>query len=163
MKTWSSALALFVASAMLAGAAFAQQQMAPSKDAPKGKDSSTGAAGQSDAMKSDTKSEGAMKSDSATKSGESGRMAGGKAKQVKAAQQALQDKGHDPGAIDGVMGPKTQEALRDFQTKEGLKTSGRLDTETMTKLGIDAKAGAAATPSTAPSASPPTGASGTKK
>jgi peptidoglycan hydrolase-like protein with peptidoglycan-binding domain len=145
MKTWRSTLALFVAGAMLVTTAYAQQQMAPSADKPKGKDmdSATG--------KSDT--------------GREGGMAGAKGEQVKAAQQALKDKGHDPGAIDGVMGSKTQAAVRDFQSKEGLKASGRLDTETLAKLGV-AK-GAAGTPST-PSASPPStgggtpGASGTK-
>jgi peptidoglycan hydrolase-like protein with peptidoglycan-binding domain len=144
MKTWTSALALFVAGAMLVGTASAQQPMAPSSEKPMGKDSATGT---SDA-KSDT-----------MKSGRGG-MAGAKGEQVKAAQQALKDKGHDPGAIDGMMGPKTQAAVRDFQSKEGLKASGRLDAETLAKLGVDAK-GASATPSTTPSASPPSGGSGT--
>jgi peptidoglycan hydrolase-like protein with peptidoglycan-binding domain len=88
----------------------------------------------------------------------SGRMAGGNRERVKAVQQALKDKGHDPGEIDGMMGPRTQAALKDFQTKEGLKSSGKLDAETMTKLGVQAKAGAAAdstgsSPSASPSAS----------
>ena len=38
---------------------------------------------------------------------------------------------------------KTQAALRDFQSQEGLNASGRLDAETMSKLGIEAKTGAA--------------------
>jgi peptidoglycan hydrolase-like protein with peptidoglycan-binding domain len=154
MKTWSNALALFVAGAMLAGTAHAQTK-APGTEAPKGTETPTGATGKPDAMKSDTKSDPAMKS------ARSGRMSGSKGEQVKAAQQALKDKGHDPGTIDGVVGPKTQAALRDFQSKEGLKATGRLDSETMAKLGVDAKTGAA-TPSAAPSASPPTGASGKK-
>lgn len=83
---------------------------------------------------------------------------------VKATQQALKDKGHDPGAVDGVMGPKTQAALKDFQSKEGLKASGQLDAETMSKLGVQAKAGAAAdTGRSRPSASPRTGGSTTTK
>jgi peptidoglycan hydrolase-like protein with peptidoglycan-binding domain len=40
MKTWTSALALLVAGAMLVASAYAQQPMAPSADKPKGKDSS---------------------------------------------------------------------------------------------------------------------------
>ena len=131
MKPWTSAMALIVAGAMLAGSAVAQTTT-PSGD-PKAKESTGGAAGKSDTMKS----------------------AGGDLEQVKAAQQALKDKGHDPGAVDGKMGPKTQAALRDFQSKEGLKASGRLDAETMSKLGVEAKAGAAAPGSgTTPSASP---------
>ena len=81
--------------------------------------------------------------------------AGGNTEQVRAAQQALKDKGHDPGEIDGKMGPKTQAALKDYQSKEGLKASGRLDAETMTKLGVEAKTGAAGA-SSSPSASPRT-------
>jgi peptidoglycan hydrolase-like protein with peptidoglycan-binding domain len=134
--------ALMVAGSMLAGSAFAQTT------APSGaKDSPAGAAGKSDTMKSDS-----MKPDPAMKSGRGAGMAGAKTEQVKAVQQALKDKGHDPGAIDGKMGPKTQSALREFQSKEGLTASGRLDAETMTKLGVEA--GAAASGSTAPSASP---------
>jgi peptidoglycan hydrolase-like protein with peptidoglycan-binding domain len=143
MKMWRSTLALFVAGAMLVTTAYAQQPMAPSADKPKGKDKES-ATGTSDTGKSDT--------------GRDGGLAGAKGEQVKTAQQALKDKGHDPGAIDGVMGPKTQAAVRDFQSKEGLKASGRLDTETLAKLGV-AK-GAAATPS-APSASPPSAGGGT--
>jgi peptidoglycan hydrolase-like protein with peptidoglycan-binding domain len=93
-----------------------------------------------------------MKSGSAMKSGKSGRAAaGGNAEQVKAVQQALKDKGHDPGDVDGKMGPKTQQALRDYQQKEGLKATGRLDSETASKLGVQAKAD---TSSTSPAASP---------
>jgi peptidoglycan hydrolase-like protein with peptidoglycan-binding domain len=73
--------------------------------------------------------------------------------QVKSAQQALRDKGHDPGAIDGVMGPKTQAALKDFQKAQGLNETGRLDAETMAKLGVDSTS-PSASPRTAPGAAP---------
>ena len=110
MKPWTSAISLLVAGALLAGPAIAQTTTTPSGDT-KVKDS-TG-------MKSRT-----------------GGRAGVGAQQVKAAQQALKDKGHDPGAVDGKMGPKTQSAVRDFQSKEGLKATGRLDSETRAKLGV---------------------------
>jgi peptidoglycan hydrolase-like protein with peptidoglycan-binding domain len=55
---------------------------------------------------------------------------------VRAAQQALMDKGQDPGPIDGRMGPKTQAALRGFQQAEGLQVTGMLDDATKDKLGI---------------------------
>jgi peptidoglycan hydrolase-like protein with peptidoglycan-binding domain len=55
---------------------------------------------------------------------------------VAAAQQALKDKGHDPGTIDGQMGPRTRAALADYQKAEGLKQTGRLDDETRAKLGM---------------------------
>jgi len=88
------------------------------------------------------------------KSGKSGRAAaGGNAEQVKAVQQALKDKGHDPGEVDGKMGPKTQAALRDYQQKEGLKATGRVDGETASKLGVQAKADTSSSPAASPSGS----------
>jgi peptidoglycan hydrolase-like protein with peptidoglycan-binding domain len=93
-----------------------------------------------------------MKSGSAMKSGKSGPAAGGNAEQVKTVQQALKDKGHDPGDVDGKLGPKTQQAIRDYQQKEGLKATGRLDTETAAKLGVQAKADTSS--ATSPAASP---------
>ena len=156
MKPWMSAMTLVVAGAMLVSPAVAQTTT-PSGD-------QKGGAGKSDTMKSDSMKSDSMKSDSTMKSGRGGRM-GASQEQVKSVQQALKDKGHDPGAVDGKMGPKTQAALRDFQSKEGLKASGRLDTDTMSKLGVEAKAGAAAGgSSTTPSASPSgTGSSGSGK
>jgi peptidoglycan hydrolase-like protein with peptidoglycan-binding domain len=50
-------------------------------------------------------------------------------------QKALKEKGHDPGQIDGHMGPRTRAALRAYQTAEGLKATGRLDDATRAKLG----------------------------
>lgn len=111
----------------------------------------------SDTMKSDTMKSDTMKSDKTAK-GRGMKMSGGNREQVKAAQQALKDKGHDPGAVDGVMGPKTKSALRDFQKKEGIQTTGRLDQDTMSKLGVEAKTsstGAADTPSASPSTTAP--------
>ncbi|HET9044869.1 MAG TPA: peptidoglycan-binding domain-containing protein, partial [Burkholderiales bacterium] len=57
---------------------------------------------------------------------------------VREAQQALQQKGFDVGPIDGVMGPKTSAALREFQQAEGLKSSGRLDQQTLSALNVRA-------------------------
>jgi peptidoglycan hydrolase-like protein with peptidoglycan-binding domain len=73
---------------------------------------------------------------------------------VRMAQQALQDKGYNPGHIDGVMGPKTRAALKEFQQKEGLEANGQLDMTTMSRLGMDSRT--SETPSTEPSASPRT-------
>ncbi len=78
---------------------------------------------------------------------------------VTAAQQALKDKGFDPGPIDGRMGPRTHAAISDFQKKEGLKVTGRLDSDTKSHLTGTAATSSTATPSTTtPSASPATGA-----
>ena len=54
---------------------------------------------------------------------------------VKRAQQALAQAGHDPGAIDGVMGPRTAAALKAYQKANGLDETGRLDDATLAKLG----------------------------
>jgi peptidoglycan hydrolase-like protein with peptidoglycan-binding domain len=79
---------------------------------------------------------------------------GGDREQVRAVQQALKDKGHDPGSVDGVMGPKTRSALRDFQKKEGIKDTGRLDPDTMSKLGVETKTSGSGPSATGTSASP---------
>jgi peptidoglycan hydrolase-like protein with peptidoglycan-binding domain len=58
---------------------------------------------------------------------------------VKKIQEALKDKGNDPGEIDGKMGPKTREALKSFQTANNLPATGRIDNETAKQLGVEAK------------------------
>jgi peptidoglycan hydrolase-like protein with peptidoglycan-binding domain len=55
---------------------------------------------------------------------------------VKQAQQALKDKGHDAGPVDGMWGPQTQQAVREFQQKEGIQATGRLDQKTLSALGM---------------------------
>ena len=61
---------------------------------------------------------------------------GAGSEQVKAIRKALQDKGMDPGPIDGIMGPKTSAALKAFQKDQKLTESGRLDDQTRDKLGV---------------------------
>ena len=56
--------------------------------------------------------------------------------ELMAVQQALKDKGHDPGKVDGKMGPRTSAMLADYQKAEGLKVTGQLDNETRGKLGL---------------------------
>jgi len=56
-------------------------------------------------------------------------------RRVEEIQAALQSKGEQL-AVDGIWGPKTTTALRDFQKKNGLKTSGRFDHATAAKLDI---------------------------
>ncbi|MGH7793949.1 MAG: peptidoglycan-binding domain-containing protein [Candidatus Binatia bacterium] len=69
---------------------------------------------------------------------------------VKAIQEALKDKGNDPGQIDGIMGPKTQQALRAFQKSENLQVTGRVDEKTASALGVEV-AGGSGSSSTSPS------------
>jgi peptidoglycan hydrolase-like protein with peptidoglycan-binding domain len=67
---------------------------------------------------------------------------------VRSAQQALKGKGFDPGPIDGVMGPRTEAALKEFQQKENLTVTGSLDAETNARL--VASAPPAASPASEP-------------
>lgn len=53
---------------------------------------------------------------------------------VKEVQQSLADKGFDPGAVDGIMGPKTRGALKKFQESAGLAATGKIDSDTRSHL-----------------------------
>ena len=60
---------------------------------------------------------------------------------VRRAQQALQTKGFDPGPIDGIVGPRTEDAIRNFQDRYGIKPSAKLDNQTLYALGAADLAG----------------------
>src|ERR1051325_9282821 len=60
-----------------------------------------------------------------------------RAEDIKKVQEALRDKGNDPGTIDGVIGPKTREALKSFQAANKLPATGRIDNETAKQLGVE--------------------------
>src|SRR5262245_17949714 len=55
-------------------------------------------------------------------------------KQVRQVQTALKGRGFDPGSVDGVMGPKTMMAIRNFQSSQGMTASGMIDEPTLTAL-----------------------------
>jgi peptidoglycan hydrolase-like protein with peptidoglycan-binding domain len=150
MKVWKSLFALAVIAALAAGPTLAQTPGGTS-----GTPGATGTTGSTDTGKGATDTGTSdMKSDVKHKMGKMTR--GGHHEEVKAAQQALKDKGGDPGPIDGRMGPKTKAALKDFQKAQGLKETGRLDRETRAKLGIEGKTSATESTSTSPAASPAT-------
>jgi hypothetical protein len=50
------------------------------------------------------------------------------------AQERLKAAGFNPGSIDGVLGPRTREALRRYQASLGLSTTGILDDTTRQAL-----------------------------
>jgi peptidoglycan hydrolase-like protein with peptidoglycan-binding domain len=52
------------------------------------------------------------------------------------AQQKLGALGYDPGAADGLLGPRTRQALRAFQQDQGLPLTGLLDLQTLEALGF---------------------------
>jgi peptidoglycan hydrolase-like protein with peptidoglycan-binding domain len=51
-------------------------------------------------------------------------------------QESLRDKGYYHAKVDGVLGPQTREAIRQYQQSENLPVTGRLDPETAGKLGV---------------------------
>jgi peptidoglycan hydrolase-like protein with peptidoglycan-binding domain len=51
--------------------------------------------------------------------------------------------GFDPGAVDGRLGPQTQQGLKDFQASRGLEPSGQLDPQTVAALGLESDSSAA--------------------
>ena len=104
-----------------------------------------------DKTKTTTKEVGTKVKDAVTPDKEKAEMA----VDVRGAQQALRDKGIDPGPVDGRMGPRTAAAVREFQSKEGIVATGQLDAETRDRLMTSG------TDSSAPAASPATGTSDT--
>lgn len=56
--------------------------------------------------------------------------------EIQQVQQALDQKGGQHLRTDGILGPRTREALRDYQHKNGLQASGQLDQQTLQKLNV---------------------------
>jgi membrane-bound lytic murein transglycosylase B len=56
--------------------------------------------------------------------------------QIIKVQEALKQKGDDPGPADGIMGKQTRAALKKFQKTNGLKATGTVDDQTAEKLGV---------------------------
>ena len=55
---------------------------------------------------------------------------------VKTIQQKLKNWGYYKGAVDGIFGNQTKEAVKYFQRKNGLKVDGIVGTQTLKALGI---------------------------
>ena len=55
---------------------------------------------------------------------------------VKTMQQKLKNWGYYNGAVDGIFGSKTKEAVKYFQKKNGLKVDGIVGNETLKALGM---------------------------
>lgn len=64
---------------------------------------------------------------------------------VAAAQRALAAIGYNPGSADGVMGPRTRQAIAAFQRDNGLPVTGEPDRPTMAALGRASSAQASGT------------------
>lgn len=57
---------------------------------------------------------------------------------VRNLQQALLEAGFDPGPIDGIFGPRTEQAVRDYQAANNLEVNGIAGDGTLAGLGLNA-------------------------
>jgi peptidoglycan hydrolase-like protein with peptidoglycan-binding domain len=79
--------------------------------------------------------------------------------EIRQVQIMLNQKGFNLGEPDGVLGPRTRQALTEFQRKQGFQASGQMDQETLAALGISGGNGRQGT-ETQPSTTGRTGPSG---
>ncbi len=57
--------------------------------------------------------------------------------EIQQVQQALNQKGFNVGRTDGILGPRTEGALRSFQQAQKLPATGQPDQQTLAALGIN--------------------------
>jgi hypothetical protein len=55
---------------------------------------------------------------------------------VHSVQTRLTELGYNPGPIDGLMGKRTSNAIKKFQEDNGLSVTGKIDADTINKLGM---------------------------
>jgi peptidoglycan hydrolase-like protein with peptidoglycan-binding domain len=60
---------------------------------------------------------------------------------VRQVQQALNKSGHRVGRPDGIMGPRTREALQSYQKSKGMQASGKINQQTLSDLGVQVAQG----------------------
>jgi peptidoglycan hydrolase-like protein with peptidoglycan-binding domain len=155
-RTYSTVLSSLV----LSGAVFV---MAPQAWSQAGGTSGSGSKSDSSASGSTSQRSGSSSSEmqSQREQGSSARTGGARMSKedVKQVQAALKNKGMDPGPEDGVLGPKTQQALREFQKSNNLQATGRIDEKTASALGVDV-GGASSSSSSGMGSSSPSSSSG---
>lgn len=64
---------------------------------------------------------------------------GNRGASVQRLQQLLRNEGYNPGAIDGIFGPRTQTAVMAFQRDTHIAVDGIVGVQTWTALGVDCK------------------------
>lgn len=77
---------------------------------------------------------GATNSNAGGSANSGGANAGGLTDQIRSAQVKLNRLGYSAGGADGVMGQKTLDAIRQFQTDQAMEVTGRLDKKTLEVL-----------------------------
>jgi len=55
---------------------------------------------------------------------------------IRVIQRRLLDRSISPGKIDGIKGPRTSGAIRSFQERFGMKSSGNVDNQLLFSLGL---------------------------
>ena len=55
---------------------------------------------------------------------------------IEAVQRELDERGYDPGEVDGLTGWRTRGAIREFQRSAGLPDTGQVDDATLAALGL---------------------------
>lgn len=53
---------------------------------------------------------------------------------TRAVQEALLARGYDPGPVDGALGPKTRDAIRAYQSANGLSPTGEVSRDLLSHL-----------------------------
>jgi hypothetical protein len=56
--------------------------------------------------------------------------------QIRELQQTLNERGFHAGNVDGIWGPKTQAAIRNFQETENMQATGQITHETLSALDL---------------------------
>lgn len=59
------------------------------------------------------------------------------ADKVRSVQEALRAEGHDIGVSDGILGNRTSAALREYQRNNNLTVTGKINQETLDRLGLE--------------------------
>ncbi|HZT27961.1 MAG TPA: peptidoglycan-binding domain-containing protein [Pseudolabrys sp.] len=57
--------------------------------------------------------------------------------EIRQIQQDLKQQGFNPQKVDGIWGPDTAKAVRQFQQKNNLNGNGQLNQQTLAKLGVN--------------------------
>jgi peptidoglycan hydrolase-like protein with peptidoglycan-binding domain len=61
--------------------------------------------------------------------------------EIRNIQQSLNRMGFNAGDVDGVWGAETKEALKTFQQRQGLESTGEVDQDTLAALGVGGQNG----------------------